>query len=156
MSASDERIQLWSDGGGQNPGPSGFAAVLVYRGVARIVGGFLPDGTNNIAETMGAIIGLQAVKPNSDVSIFTDSKYVVFGVKRILFRKPLLESHTDLWEIARTAMRRHRSVEIAHVKGHSKVVLNEAADLYAGHCARTQSDVDVRMKLDELLEYMNA
>jgi len=152
---TDEKIQLWSDGGGVNPGPSGYAAVLVYRGVVRIVGGFLPDGTNNMAETMGAVLGLQTIKPHSDVSIFTDSSYVVYGIKRILFRKPLLESHTDLWELARAAIRRHRSIEIQRIKGHSGVLLNEAADLYAGDCARTQAPVDVRMSLEELLKYID-
>ncbi|MBE6819042.1 MAG: ribonuclease HI, partial [Ruminococcaceae bacterium] len=70
-------IQLYTDGAcSGNPGPGGWGAVLVYKGVEKELSGYEASTTNNRMELTAVIEGLKALKEPCRVELTTDSKYV--------------------------------------------------------------------------------
>ncbi len=75
----NKSVVIYTDGScTPNPGKMGYAALLVYGDARRLVTGNSGDeiGTNNQAEIMAAIIGLDALKESCEVVIITDSQYL--------------------------------------------------------------------------------
>lgn len=80
---------LWTDGSGSARGPIGWAWVLqaVDTETGEVLGerrgdGAFREGTNNRAELMGAIAGLEALTRPAWVVLHTDSKYVGNPIER--------------------------------------------------------------------------
>lgn len=126
-----------------NPGPGGYAAILVYRRrdgpVEREISGSEPVTTNNRMELMGAIAGLEALKWSCRVSVYTDSMYVKMGVSGFANRwikngwrtqEGKDVKNRDLWERLLSVDGYHE-VEWHHVRGHRGDPLNERADRLA-------------------------
>ncbi len=60
---SDDVVEIYTDGACKgNPGPGGWGALLVYKGVERELWGGEPDTTNNRMELMAAIRALAELK----------------------------------------------------------------------------------------------
>jgi ribonuclease HI len=128
------RVELWTDGScWPNPGPSGsWAAILrvieddgtVFEREAS--GRVEAHCTNQRMEILAAAEGLRLVNRPSEVTIFSDSQYVVktmtYGWKR--------RRNLDLWERLDQAATPH-STRWQWVPGHSGIELNERADLLA-------------------------
>lgn len=75
----DKKVTIYTDGSCfPNPGKMGYAALLVYEGNKKLVTGNSGNvqGTNNQAEIMAAIIGLDALRQSCEVEIITDSQYL--------------------------------------------------------------------------------
>ena len=92
--------------------------------------------TNNRMELLAVIVALEALKkPNLQVEIFTDSKYVeqavtkgwVFGWEKKGFKG---KKNPDLWRRFLVIYRRHK-VSFKWVKGHAGNPLNERCDQLA-------------------------
>ncbi len=78
--ASDERVEIWTDGGCKpNPGPGGWAAILRFRGVEKELSGYDPATTYNRMELTAAAAALEALIRPSRVVVHTDSEYVKNG-----------------------------------------------------------------------------
>jgi ribonuclease HI len=78
-----EVVQIWTDGGCRpNPGPGGWAAILVFRDVEREMSGFEVETTNNRMELTAAAVALEALKRPCQVRIYTDSEYLKNGITR--------------------------------------------------------------------------
>lgn len=131
-----------------NPGPGGWAALLLSEGREAIVTGCHPATTNNRAELMGAIDGLRALKVPCHVSVVTDSQYLKQGMTEWLPRwkanawrsssgKPVLNQ--DLWlELAELAER--HEVEWSWSRGHTKSNKDkDRVDQLAARAAREQT-----------------
>ena len=59
-----KKVTIFTDGACiKNPGPGGFAAVLLYNGKRKELSGGFRLTTNNRMEIMAAIIGLRALAP---------------------------------------------------------------------------------------------
>jgi ribonuclease HI len=70
-------VELYTDGAcSQNPGPGGWACILVYQGKEKTLSGGEPQTTNNRMELQGVIHGLEQLKEPCRVALYTDSKYV--------------------------------------------------------------------------------
>ena len=70
-------VQIYSDGAcSGNPGPGGWAAVLLYKGHKKEVSGYSAETTNNRMELYAAISGLRQLKERCIVEMYTDSAYV--------------------------------------------------------------------------------
>jgi len=130
-------IDLFTDGSARgNPGPGGYGAIL-KSGVhyKEISGGFVCT-TNNRMELLAVIKGLEAVKkPNSNITVWSDSKYVCDSViKGWLFdweKKGFLKrKNSDLWRRFLEVYRRH-NVKFIWIKGHSGHPENERCDKLA-------------------------
>jgi len=73
-------VDLFTDGACRgNPGPGGWAALLVAGRERKEVSGAESATTNNRMELTAAIEGLGALKRRCAVRLYTDSKYVLQG-----------------------------------------------------------------------------
>ncbi len=134
------QVQIYTDGACRgNPGPGGWAALLVAGDERREVSGAEAATTNNRMELMGAIGGLGALKRRCAVDLYTDSKYVLQGLTewlpnwkargwRTASRQPV--KNQDLWELLDAAAAAH-DIQWHWVKGHSGHVENEHVDRLA-------------------------
>ena len=120
-------IEIYTDGSSLgNPGPGGWAAVVVEDGAKRSVHGRHARTTNNRMEIMAVIEGLKTVPKSSEVTVHSDSQYVVNTMTRNWKRN----ANRDLWE-ALDAEVAGRKVGWRWVRGHAGDPLNEEADRLA-------------------------
>jgi len=71
-------LKIYTDGAcSGNPGPGGWAALLIYGTAQKEISGFVPDTTNNRMEITAVIRALEAVKHPCPIEIYSDSTYVV-------------------------------------------------------------------------------
>lgn len=122
-----------------NPGPGGWAAILQSGPHERIIQGAQAHTTNNRMEMTAALRALQTLKHPSDVTIVTDSRYLLDGMTKWLpgwqrngwrnaAKQPV--KNADLWVALAEAARPHR-IRWQWVKGHSGNPMNERADALA-------------------------
>jgi ribonuclease HI len=135
-----QEVTIYCDGCSlENPGPGGWAAILVYKGVEKEFVGGEPQSTNNRAELMAATIGLQALKRGCQVKVVSDSQYVVKGMSEWVAgwqRKGWRTGGGDpvknreLWEALIAAAKPHQ-VKWEWVKGHAGHDYNDRCDVLA-------------------------
>lgn len=137
-------IRLYTDGSCHgNPGPGGWGAILEWEGRERELSGGAPATTNNRMELQAVIEGLNALKESCTVDVYTDSKYVMDGMKSWIHgwkkrgwktadKKPV--KNVELWQALDEAVGRHR-VQWHWVKGHAGHPQNERADALANAAA---------------------
>lgn len=122
-----------------NPGPGGWGALLEFGGRRRELKGGERQTTNNRMELTAAIRALDALKEPCQITLFTDSSYVMQGLTewlpgwkkrgwRTADKKPV--KNQDLWQQLDAAAARH-VIDWRWVKGHSGNDGNEAADRLA-------------------------
>lgn len=76
-------VTLYTDGAcSGNPGPGGWAAILMYQGHKRELSGGEAATTNNRMELMGVIEGLRALKEPCSVDLWSDSRYVIDALEK--------------------------------------------------------------------------
>lgn len=128
-----KQVQIYTDGAcAGNPGPGGWAALLVYvdeqqRRREKTVAGYEMGTTNNRMELLAAIRGLNNVHEPCVVTLYSDSTYVI-GVGTGQFRA---KRNQDLVRALQQAVHRHRSVTFTYVPGHSGHAENERVDTVA-------------------------
>ncbi|MDP3427633.1 MAG: ribonuclease HI [Humidesulfovibrio sp.] len=138
-------VTLYTDGSCLgNPGPGGYAAILVcgeHR--MELAEGFCGT-TNNRMELMGVIKGLEALKQQSVVEIFTDSQYVMKAFTdrwlagwqkngwKTAAKQPV--KNQDLWKRLVPLINAHK-VTWRWVRGHSGHPENERCDVLARSAA---------------------
>ena len=128
-----KQVQIYTDGAcAGNPGPGGWAALLVYvdgqqQRREKTVAGYECRTTNNRMELLAAIRGLNGLREPCAVTLYSDSTYVV-GVGTGRFRA--VRNH-DLVTTLRQAVQRHGTVEFQHVAAHSGHAENERVDTVA-------------------------
>lgn len=137
---AEKVIEIYTDGAcSQNPGPGGWAALLVYDGKEKIVTGAVADTTNNRMELSAAVGGLSAVEHDSPIHVITDSMYVHGGITGWLEkwkqngwitsdRKAV--KNEDLWRQLDELVAR-LEVEWFWVKAHSGHPYNDRVDALA-------------------------
>ena len=80
---ADDCIEIYTDGGAiNNPGPGGYGAVIVVDGNEKELSGGYSHTTNNRMELLACIEGLKALKQPSNVTLTSDSKYVVDAMQK--------------------------------------------------------------------------
>ncbi len=143
-----KHIEIYTDGAcSGNPGPGGWAAILVHGQVEKEITGAEAHTTNNRMEMMGAISGLEALKSPCRVDLYTDSTYVQKGMTEWLRgwkargwktadRKPV--ANADLWQRLEAAATPH-DVSWHWVRGHDGHTYNERADKLA--CAALKASI---------------
>lgn len=135
-------VQIWTDGSClRNPGVGGWAAVLVYGNHGRVLSGWAERATNNNMETKAVLAALQALKAPCRVELYTDSQYVVHGMRRVINGREMLKTNQELWAALRKEAVKH-SIKVIRVDGHVGHKMNELADLEAFRAANVQDDRD--------------
>lgn len=73
-----KKVIIYTDGAcSGNPGPGGYAAILMCDGVQKEISGGEPETTNNRMELRGPIEALRLLKEKCEVELYSDSAYVV-------------------------------------------------------------------------------
>ena len=76
-------VTVYTDGAcSGNPGPGGWAAILEYGGVEKMISGGEAVTTNNRMELTAVIQALLALKEPCVVELYSDSKYVIDALER--------------------------------------------------------------------------
>ncbi|QLF91911.1 ribonuclease HI [Pseudomonas sp. ABC1] len=137
---SDEPVVIYTDGACKgNPGPGGWGALLVYKGVEKELWGGEIETTNNRMELMAAIRALAELKRGCQVKLVTDSQYVMQGINdwmpnwkkrgwKTAAKQPV--KNADLWQQLDEQVGRHQ-VAWSWVRGHTGHPGNERADMLA-------------------------
>ena len=133
-----KEVTLYTDGAcSGNPGPGGWAAILMFGPHKKELSGGEVNTTNNRMELTGVIRGLEALKEPCIVELYSDSKYVIdalekgwaWGWKKRGWvksdKKPALNA--DLWEQLLALTQRHE-VHCHWVKGHAQNPKNNRCD----------------------------
>ena len=131
------KITIYTDGASRgNPGPGGYGTVLISGAYRKDLSQGYKITTNNRMELLAVIVGLEALKKEgSDVTIYSDSKYVVDAVeKRWVFNWVKTrfkgKKNQDLWMRFLAIYPKH-NVKFVWVKGHANIPGNEIADQLA-------------------------
>lgn len=136
-----KHVDIYTDGACRgNPGRGGWGAVLVYGGVEKELSSGERSTTNNRMELMAAISALSALRERCEVTLYSDSKYLVDAIQKGWARSwrakgwkkadksPAL--NPDLWETLLTLLDKH-DVTLVWVKGHAGHKYNERCDKLA-------------------------
>ncbi|MCX6183137.1 MAG: ribonuclease HI [Bacteroidetes bacterium] len=131
------QVKIYTDGAAKgNPGRGGYGVVLLSGPHRKEISEGFAHTTNNRMELMSVIVALEALtKPGCDVTIYSDSKYVVDSVeKKWVFgwqKKGFSgKKNVDLWKRFLLIFPKH-NVKFVWVKGHAGNVLNERCDQLA-------------------------
>ncbi len=135
---STPKIKLYSDGGAEpNPGRGGFGLILSWGNVRKEFSEGYFMTTNNRMELLGVIIGLEKLKTESEVTVYTDSKYVINGIEKGWAKrwqennwkrnKKEKAVNPDLWEKLLKQVEKHK-VTFCWIKGHNGHSENERCD----------------------------
>ena len=134
-------VTIYTDGAcSGNPGPGGWAAILMYMGRERLLSGGERETTNNRMELTGVIRALSALKESCVVELYSDSKYVIDALEKGWAlgwrkkgwiksdKKPAL--NPDLWAELLELCEKHE-MHYHWVKGHADNEYNERCDRLA-------------------------
>ena len=73
-----QKVTIYTDGAcSGNPGPGGWAAVLIYQDTQKEIYGGKKETTNNEMELTAALQGLKLLKYPCEVDLYSDSAYLV-------------------------------------------------------------------------------
>ena len=134
-------VSIYTDGAcSRNPGPGGWAAILIYGAAEKEVSGAEEETTNNRMELTAAIQGLKTLKEPCSVDVYTDSAYLCNAFLNGWLRnwsqngwktasKTDVENQ-DLWKTLLQLTKRHQ-VSFHKVKGHSDNEYNNRCDALA-------------------------
>ena len=133
-----KEVVIYTDGAcSGNPGIGGWAGILIYKDVEKIVSGGNIDTTNNRMELFAIIQSLRCLKEKCKLTIYSDSAYAL---------EPFLKGwmttwtknnwktasgsavkNTDLWTALLLETAKHE-ITWVKVKGHSDNVYNNRCD----------------------------
>ncbi|MCB9844738.1 MAG: ribonuclease HI [Phycisphaeraceae bacterium] len=142
MSAQKPHVELYTDGAcSGNPGPGGWAFILKHPGSGKESesAGAEAETTNNRMELIAVIQGLTRLSKPSVVDLYSDSQYVLNGMRewmdqwkrrgwRTAGKKPV--KNQDLWEEL-DELREIHAIRFHWIRGHSEHPENERADRLA-------------------------
>lgn len=140
------RTRLFTDGSCHgNPGPGGWAYLVVSEAGERVGSGAEPATTNNRMELRAVIEGLRSVGDPTEIEVWSDSRYVIDGMRSWIHswkkrgwktadRQPV--KNEDLWRALDDEAHRHR-VHWHWVRGHDDHPENERCDRLANEAIRT-------------------
>lgn len=143
-------VDIYTDGAcSGNPGPGGWGAILICRGVEKEISGGEKLTTNNRMELCAAIYALKCLKKPCDVTLYSDSAYLVNGFnagwivswKRNGWKNSSKQtvSNIDLWQELDTLTGVHR-VTWVKVKGHADNKYNNRCDALAVAATKKQGE----------------
>jgi ribonuclease HI len=124
-----DAIQIWTDGAcSGNPGPAGLGVVIIDGKQRTELSEYLGEATNNIAELMAILRGLEAVTDKTrPVVVYSDSSYSIDILTKAWKAKKNVELIDDLRAVCRTFL----DLRFVKVAGHAGVPLNERCDQLA-------------------------
>ena len=146
-----KHVDIWTDGASKgNPGPGGYGVVIVYtdkNGIAHrkeIKEAFMMT-TNNKMEVYSAIVALRTLKESCDITLTSDSQYLVKAFNegwidtwiKEDFRRGKKDEvkNIELWQELIELTKKHK-VKFVWVKGHADNKENERCDELANEAIK--------------------
>ena len=136
-----KHVDIYTDGACRgNPGRGGWGAILVYGAHEKELSGGEAHTTNNRMELMAAIAALRALKVPCDITLTSDSRYLVDGIEKgwavgwrargwkKADKSPALNA--DLWGELLDLFEKH-TIRLVWVRGHVGHPYNERCDAWA-------------------------
>ena len=136
-----KNVEIYTDGAcSGNPGIGGWASILIYNGVEKVISGGEMETTNNKMELISIIKALEALKEKCNVKVYSDSQYAVnpfiegyivswiLSGWRLADKKPV--KNVELWKRLVELTNAH-IVEFIKVKGHADNENNNRCDKLA-------------------------
>ena len=136
-----KHVDIYTDGACRgNPGKGGWGAILVYGNTEKELSGGERETTNNRMELTAVISALSALKERCEVTLTSDSKYVIDAITkgwavawkakgwRKADKSPAL--NVDLWDQLLALLDQHE-VSFVWVRGHNGHPYNERCDALA-------------------------
>lgn len=136
-----KKVEIYTDGACRGNGKStnvgGYGIVLIYGDVIKEVNKSFKDTTNNIMELTSVVDALKMLKETCEVSLYSDSAYVVNGIEQSWLSswmknnwktangKPV--KNQSLWLELSQLLKKHK-VTFLKVKGHADNVWNNRCD----------------------------
>ena len=133
-------LKIYTDGAcSGNPGKGGWAAIILKGNDQSSVSGSENNTTNNRMELMAPIMALRKIKAHSEITIYTDSKYVKDGITGWIkkwklnnwvsaSKKPV--KNKDLWIKLDNLCQKHKVIW-KWVKAHAGNKMNDLVDKLA-------------------------
>ena len=131
------KFKIYTDGAcSGNPGKGGWAAIIIEGENQSNISGSENNTTNNRMELMAPIMALKKIKSKSEITIYTDSRYVKDGITEWIKKwklnnwkssnkKPV--KNKDLWVKLDNHCQKH-NVSWKWVKAHASNKLNNLVD----------------------------
>ena len=121
-----DAIHVWTDGACTgNPGPAGLGVVIVDGTQHTEISEYLGEGTNNIAELMAILRGLERVPDKARPTVvYSDSQYSI-GLLTLGWKA---KKNIELVEELRELCRLFKDLRFVKVAGHAGIPLNERVD----------------------------
>ena len=141
-----KQITIYTDGACLgNPGPGGYASLIMSDGYRKELKGGFKQTTNNRMELLAAITALEALGKDCRVTLHSDSAYLVNAMTRGWARRwqqmgwrrnrKKEALNPDLWQRLLKVCQSHQ-VEFRWVKGHHTSAENQRCDQLANEAAR--------------------
>lgn len=156
-----KHVAIYTDGAASgNPGLGGYGVILEFQGKRKELSGGYRRTTNNRMELLAAVVGLEALKERCEVTLYTDSAYLVNALNEGWAQRwrahgwmrnknePAL--NPDLWERLLRLCEQHE-VHFVGVKGHAGHPENERCDQLAQEAAR-----GINLPVDTAYEHRGA
>ena len=156
-------IEIYTDGScSGNPGPGGWAAIVLMNDDKYIISGFEKQTTNNRMEILASINSLKKIKEDYKIKLYTDSNYLKNGITVWIKtwkknnwmnsqKKPV--ANQDLWVLLDN-INEQLHIEWNWVKGHETNLYNNLADKYAVEAMKNQHGVILKNgETTDILKY---
>jgi ribonuclease HI len=141
-------ITIYTDGAASpNPGPGGYGVVMLSGSHRKEMSQGYQMTTNNRMELLAVVVGLEALKSESNITVFSDSQYVVesfnsgsvhkWSDKRWRRSVHAAVPNADIWRRLLVACARHK-VTFEWVRGHSGNPENERCDKLAVTASKSE------------------
>lgn len=132
------QVVIYTDGACRgNPGPGGYGVVLLHGDHRKELSGGFRLTTNNRMELMAAIVGLETLKSRCEVTLYSDSQYMVDGMQKGWAKQwrskgwrrsnKEVAMNADLWEKLLNLSDYHK-VDFEWVQSHAGNQENERCD----------------------------
>jgi ribonuclease HI len=133
-----KHVKLYTDGAcSNNPGPGGYGVILIFDSHRKELSAGYRLTTNNRMEILAAIAGLEALKEPCQVTLYSDSQYLVNAIQKGWARSWKAKGwmrnnkekalNPDLWEKMLELCSIHK-VGFEWVRGHAGHIENERCD----------------------------
>ena len=145
-----QRVEIYTDGAcSGNPGAGGWGALLRWKDVEKELSGGEKETTNNRMEMTAVIEALKALKRPCNITLYTDSKYVMNGINEWLpnwkknnwrtTNKKSAVKNVDLWQKIDELANLHE-IRWVWVKGHDGNPDNERVDELARNAIKALAE----------------
>ena len=131
------KFKIYTDGAcSGNPGKGGWAAIILDEKNQSSISGSENKTTNNRMELMAPIMALKKIKTKSEITIYTDSRYVKDGITEWIKKWKLnnwknsnkkLVKNKDLWIKLDNCCKKH-NISWKWVKAHAGNKFNDLVD----------------------------